>query len=242
MSDAQHDAHHPHEPTLSEQYLRYPDLHYVAISAFQGRREPMPNVQVVYHGLPVSQYAFREQKEDYLVFLGRMAPCKGPHLAIEVARRAGLRLKLAGEIQPIFRDYFDREVAPGIDGTQIEYVGEAGQRFKRDLLSRARALLFPIQWDEPFGLVMIEAMICGTPVLALPGGSVAEIVRDRVSGWICRDVDEMAARAASPGVAAESCRAWAVDRFSCERMVQNYLTVYERALLEPVVEARVGTA
>src|SRR6185437_3770303 len=111
-------------------------------------------------------------------------------------RRAGVRLKLAGEVQPVFRDYWEREVRPFIDGDRIEYVGEADRNLKNRLLSRARALLFPIQWEEPFGLVMIEAMACGTPVLAFPGGSVVEVVADGVSGWICRDVEEMAERAA----------------------------------------------
>jgi glycosyltransferase involved in cell wall biosynthesis len=231
-----HTLHHPHEPVLSDQYARYPDIQYVAISGFQAKREPMPHVDVVHHGVPVGNYTFRAGKDDYVAFLGRMAPCKGPHLAIEVARRAGLRLKLAGEVQPIFREYFDRQVASRIDGDQIEYVGEADFACKNDLLSRARALLFPIQWDEPFGLVMIEAMACGTPVLAFPGGSVAEIVRNGASGWICDDVEKMAERAADPSIDPESCRAYAAQRFSCERMVERYLEVYER-VLEPEQEA-----
>jgi glycosyltransferase involved in cell wall biosynthesis len=190
-------------------------------------------VSVVHHGLPLDEYRFRARKDDYVAFLGRMAPCKGPHLAIAAARRAGLRLKLAGEIQPFFADYWSRQVAPLIDGDQIVYVGEADKAAKNDLLSRARALLFPIQWEEPFGLVMIEAMACGTPVLAFAGGSVIEIVEDGVSGWICHDVDDTADRAASPGVAPDSCRGWAERHFSCERMVEGYIEVYERALEQP---------
>ncbi len=220
--------HHPFEPVLSELYIRYPDVHYVAISRQQASAEPMPDITVVHHGIPLDEYAFNDHKSDYVVFLGRMAPCKGPHLAIEAAKRAGLRLKLAGEIQPTFREYWDREVRPLVDGDQIEYVGEADQALKNRLLAGARALLFPIQWNEPFGLVMVEAMACGTPVLALPGGSVAEVVRDGVSGWICRDVDELSARAASPQIDSMSCRAWVEAHFSCGRMVEHYIDLYER--------------
>jgi glycosyltransferase involved in cell wall biosynthesis len=222
--------HHPREDTLSNLYVRYPSIQYVAISAHQARAEPMTNTAVVHHGIVMSDYEFCDRKDDYLVFLGRMAPCKGAHLAIEVARRAGLRLKLAGEVQPVFSEYWERRVLPQIDGDRVQYVGEADRALKNALLSRARALLFPIQWNEPFGLVMIEAMACGTPVIALPGGSVSEIVRDGVSGWICRDVDEMVGCAGSPSIPARSCRAWAAEHFSCERMVDQYLQIYERLL------------
>jgi glycosyltransferase involved in cell wall biosynthesis len=222
--------HHPHEPLLSSLYTRYPSIHYVSISEYQARREPMPEISVVHHGIPVSEYDYRSRKRDYLLFLGRMAPCKGPSLAIDVARRAGLPLKLAGEIQPYFRTYWEQEVAPKIDGARIQYVGEADTSLKNELLSHARALLFPIQWDEPFGLVMIEAMACGTPVIALRAGSVPEVVRNGVSGWICRDVAEMADRVASLSIDAASCRDWVARHFSVERMIDRYLTVYERSI------------
>lgn len=222
--------HHPHEPELSEQYARYPGVHYVAIAQWLARREPMPHVHVVHHGIPLTDYTFSDEKDDYVAFLGRMAPCKGPHLAIEAAHLAGARLKLAGEIQPVFRDYWEQQVRPHIDGEQIEYVGEADRAIKNALLSRARALLFPIQWEEPFGLVMIEAMACGTPVLAFAGGSVGEVVRDGMNGWICRDVVEMAGRIASPGIAAEACREFVGSRFSVATMADRYLDVYDRAL------------
>ena len=222
--------HHPHEPELSEQYAKYPGVHYVAIAQWLARREPMPHVHVVHHGIPLTDYTFSDEKDDYVAFLGRMAPCKGPHLAIEAARLAGARLKLAGEIQPVFRDYWEQQVRPHIDGEQIEYVGEADRAIKNALLSGARALLFPIQWEEPFGLVMIEAMACGTPVLAFAGGAVGEVVRDGMNGWICRDVVEMAGRIASPGIAAEACREFVGSHFSVATMADRYLDVYDRAL------------
>ena len=222
--------HHPHEPELSEQYMRYPETLYVAIARWLRRSEPMPRVEVVHHGIPVSDYTWSDEKDDYVAFLGRMAPCKGPHLAIEAARRAGIRLKLAGEIQPYFNDYWEQRVRPLVDGDQVEYVGEADFAVKNALLSKARAVLFPIQWEEPFGLVMVEAMACGTPILAFAGGAVEEVVVNGVNGWICRDVDEMARRIASPGVAASSCRTFVEGHFSVAKMTERYVDVYRCAL------------
>jgi glycosyltransferase involved in cell wall biosynthesis len=238
-----HTLHHPVDPVMSAQYDRYPNVHYVAISAFQAHRERMPRLSVVPHGLNLSDYIMETRKEDYVAFLGRMAPCKGAHRAIAAARRAGVRLKMAGEIQPPFREYWEREIEPQIDGDRIQYIGEADLLKKNELLAPARALLFPIQWDEPFGLVMIEAMACGTPVLALPGGAVEEIVCDGVSGWICADLDEMVDRIAAPAISASSCRAWVAERFSVERMVDGYLRVYAQAVARaaPLGEAEAAT-
>jgi glycosyltransferase involved in cell wall biosynthesis len=219
--------HHPHEPALSAMYQQFPETAYVAISHAQARHETMDRVTVVHHGLRLDDYTFSTVKDDYLAFLGRMVPCKGAHTAINVARRAGLRLKLAGEVQPMFDDYWREVVLPQVDGDRVQYVGEADGAMKNELLSGARALLFPIDWAEPFGLVMIEAMACGTPVLAFDCGSVPEIVRDGVSGWICADVDEMVARAVAPGIPAGPCRSWAKGRFSSERMVNGYLDLYD---------------
>jgi glycosyltransferase involved in cell wall biosynthesis len=222
--------HHPHDASLTEQYVRYPDAQYVAIAHWLARLEPMPHVHVVHHGIPTGDYTFTERKGDYVAFLGRMAPCKGAHLAIEAARKAGVRLRLAGEVQPAFRDYWEGEVRPRIDGHHAEYVGEVDHAQKNRLLSGARALLFPIQWDEPFGLVMIEAMACGTPVLAFAGGSVEEVVRDGLNGWICADVDDMADRIARPAIAPDACRAFVERSFSVARMADDYLRVYGCAL------------
>ncbi len=119
--------HHPHEPALSEQYARYPDIDYVAIGEWLARREQMPKLHIVHHGIPIDSYTFSSKKSEYVAFLGRMAPCKGPHLAIEAAKRAGVRLKLAGEVQPAFREYWEMEVLPLIDGEQTEYIGEVDQ-------------------------------------------------------------------------------------------------------------------
>ena len=242
-----HTLHHPHEPDLSALYSRYPDITYVAISDAQRRLERMPKMHTVHHGLRLDDYRFNDRKEGYLLFLGRFAPVKGAHLAIDAAKRAGLPLKLAGEIQPMFHEYWRRMVQPHVDGSRVEYVGEADQALKKELLAGASALLFPIQWNEPFGLVMIEAMACGTPVLALRGGAVDEVVRDGISGWVCADVEEMAARAKDPGVSPRACRQEAEQRFSVDRMAAAYEAVYhtastgeldgERALAGPAAES-----
>ncbi|MGH9524325.1 MAG: glycosyltransferase family 4 protein [Terriglobales bacterium] len=227
--------HHPVEPMLSEYYGWYPDVYYVTISDFQLRKEKLPRMRRIHHGLNFEQYRLgtRRDEEEYVAFIGRIAPMKAPHLAIQAAKRAGVKLKMAGEVQPVYQDYFDREIKPHIDGSNIEYIGEADLEAKNELLGNAIAMLFPIQWDEPFGLVTIEAMACGTPVLAFAGGSVSEIVEDGVSGWICSSVEDMADRIRT---AAEfdpaDVRAYAERNFSLGRMVREYAKLYEEILAE----------
>ena len=224
--------HHPHEPELSRLYARYPDVSFVAISDAQRSREALARIRTIHHGIRVEDYVYEEEKSDYVCFLGRIAPVKGTHLAIEAARKAGVSLKIAGEIQPMFRQYWETQVLPYIDGSVIEYVGEADHQRKTDLLANARALLFPIQWNEPFGLVMIEAMACGTPVLAFRGGSVNEVVADGVSGRICSSVEDMGSWAIDPQLAPHDCRAYAERYFSIDRMVEQYEAVYAELLQE----------
>jgi glycosyltransferase involved in cell wall biosynthesis len=226
-----HTIHHPCDPGLSEFYRFFPWVEYVTISDFQRRRETMPKIRTIHHGIDLSLYQLRERKQDYLSFIGRIAPVKGTHLAIAAAKKAGIPLKIAGEVQPLFRDYFDAEVKSHLDGKWIEYVGEADLEAKNELLGNSRAMLFPIQWEEPFGLVMIEAMACGTPVLALPGGSVREIVRDEVSGYICDSVEELSQRARDLGPATPvSCREYVENFFSLDRMVADYADLYQEAV------------
>ena len=224
-------VHHPHEDSLSDFYGYYPGVHYVTISEFQRRHETMPRMATIHHGLNFAKYRVTTQKQPYLAFIGRIAPVKGTHLAIAVARKTGIPLKIAGEIQPMFRSYYETEIEPHIDGKFVQYIGEANLEEKNELLGNALAMLFPIQWDEPFGLVMIEAMACGTPVIAMPGGSVPEIVQDGVSGYVCRDVDEMAARVRQAGqIDPTEIRTYAENTFSIDRMVRQYADVYERIL------------
>ena len=221
-------VHHPRAEALSRFYSYFPQVSYVTISDFQREQEPLlRHVRTIHHGLDLAQYRLQEKKQDYLAFIGRIAPMKGTHLAIEVAKKTGLPLKIAGEVQPMFSEYFDQQVKPHVDGKFIEYVGEADLQAKNELLGNARAMLFPIQWDEPFGLVQIEAMACGTPVLALPGGSVGEIVSDGVSGYVCNSVEEMAQRARDLTLPAAGVRQYVEANFSLDRMVRQYAELYE---------------
>jgi glycosyltransferase involved in cell wall biosynthesis len=237
-----HTLHHPHEPILSALYARHDWIHYVAISEAQRALETMPRLTTIHHGIRLEDYQFAERKQPYLAFLGRMAPVKGAHLAIDVARRAGLPLKLAGEIQPLFRDYWESMIAPQIDGRNVEFIGEASLDVKNELLSNASALLFPIQWNEPFGLVMIEAMACGTPVLALPGGAVGEIVSDGVSGWICASPAEMVRRAIDLRIPAASCRGYVERHFSVARMAGDYEALYRSCVDAPDATSSTGAS
>ncbi len=218
--------HHPHIESLSEYFSFFPEVQYVTISDFQRSQERLPRIRTIHHGIETSVYPLQRKKQQYLSFIGRIAPVKGTHLAIAVAKKSGIPLKIAGEVQPIFQDYFDQEVKPHVDGEFIEYIGRADMQAKNELLGNSIAMLFPIQWDEPFGLVMIEAMSCGTPVLALKGGSVPEVVRDGISGFVCSSVDEMAERAKNLKIAPEQVRAYAEQNFSLDRMVDEYARMY----------------
>jgi glycosyltransferase involved in cell wall biosynthesis len=226
--------HHPHIAQLSEFYARYPDVYYVGISEFQRQQETMPRTRMIYHGIDLSQYRLYEQKQHYLSFIGRIAPLKGTHLAIDVAKRAGIPLKIAGDIQPLHREYFEAKIKPQIDGKFIEYIGLADLEAKNELLGNSIAMLFPIKWDEPFGLVMVEAMACGTPVLSLPGGSVPEIVRDGISGYVCGSVKELAKRAVNINFDPRALREYVEQNFSLPRMVREYQSLYKDVQIQNV--------
>jgi glycosyltransferase involved in cell wall biosynthesis len=222
--------HHPHDESLSEFYSYLPQVDFVTISHFQQAQERMPRVRTIHHGVDMRAYEPKARKQPYLCFLGRIAPVKGTHLAIEVAKRTGMPLKIAGEVQPVFKGYFESQIKPHVDGKFIEFLGEADLAAKNELLGNAMAMLFPIQWNEPFGLVMIEAMATGTPVLALPGGAVREVVADGVSGWVCNSVDEMVekARQIESAFDPSTVRCYAETHFSVERMVNEYAALYQR--------------
>lgn len=219
--------HHPNLAEISDFYRHFPWIQYVAISRFQAEGERLPLIRTIHHGLDVSKYRVQTKKQDYFCFLGRFAPIKGAHLAIEVAKRSGIPLKMAGEIQPIFRDYFETKVKPHIDGKFIEYVGEADLEAKNQLLGNAKAMLFPILWDEPFGLVMIEAMACGTPVLALTGGAVPEVVRPGLSGEIALNLEELVTKAKNlKKFDPRWLHHYVEQSFSVDAMTRKYIALY----------------
>ena len=220
-------VHHAHDAPLAEFYLMFPKVSYVTISRFQQSRLHMPCMRAIHHGIDVSRYRLKERKQEYLSFLGRVAPSKGTHLAIEIAKKSGIPLKIAGEIQPCYEDYWKNVVQPQVDGRFIEYVGEVGLEDKNELLGNSLAMLFPIQWDEPFGLVMIEAMACGTPVLAMPGGSVREVIREGIGGHVRDTAAELAVCARDLKIDPKSIRKYVEKVFSAERMAKDYIRLYK---------------
>jgi glycosyltransferase involved in cell wall biosynthesis len=186
-------------------------------------------VGTVYHGLPRNLLKFSPQPGKYLAFLGRVAPEKRPDLAIEIARRSGLPLKIAAKVDRADRDYFESVIKPLLARPGVEFIGEINEREKEQFLGGALALLFPVDWPEPFGLVMIEALACGTPVIARPCGSVPEILRNGVTGLLGNTVDDLVAAVSKLGdISRRKCREEFEARFTVEVMASNYERVYCR--------------
>jgi glycosyltransferase involved in cell wall biosynthesis len=217
-------------PDLQPLYQRFADMPVVSISDSQ--REPLPNANwqaTVYHGLPKEQYNFYSQQGKYLAFLGRISPEKGVDRAIEIASLAGVPLKIAAKVDRADREYFESTIEPLLNNPLVEFIGEIGYPDKNDFLGNALALLFPINWPEPFGLVMIEAMACGTPVIAHPSGSVPEIVEEGRTGFLVSDAQGAAKAVAHVSqLSREECRRSFEERFSATRMARDYVTLYEK--------------
>jgi len=194
-----------------------------------GPRE-MGGGRVVFNPIDTSEWPFSARKDDYVLWIGRMSPDKGPHRAIAAAREAGVRLLLAGPVQTGQDRFFAEEVEPAL-GDGVEYLGEADAERKRELYLGARALLMPIRWPEPFGLVMAESLVCGTPVIAYPEGSVPEVVRDGVTGFVVDDEHAMAEAIRRVGdLDPAACRRDCEERFSVEAVVRGYEEVYREAV------------
>jgi glycosyltransferase involved in cell wall biosynthesis len=219
-------------PDLVPLYREFTDLPLVSISDAQ--RKPLPWVNwigTVHHGMPPDSLSLRRDPGQYLAFLGRVSPEKGLDRAIEIAIRLGMHLKIAAKVDRVDREYFEEKIKPALKHPLVEFIGEIGNSDKQEFLGNAAALLFPIHWPEPFGLVMIEAMACGTPIIAYPFGSVPEIVAPGVSGFLVRNIEE-AVRAGEriDEINRLECRRYFELNFSDERMARDYLRIYKQLI------------
>ncbi len=207
------------------------------VSISNAQREPklgLNCVSTVYNGIDVDSYKFYAQPSEppYLAFLGRLSPEKGPHLAIEIAKRTGWTLKMAGKIDIVDREFYEQELAPHIDGEQIQYLGEANHVQKNTLMGGAVATLFPITWREPFGLVMVESMAAGTPVIGMRLGSAPEVIAHGKTGFLCDTVDEcIAALSRIHEVDRATCRQHVINEFSVQKMTDGYEAAYLQILM-----------
>lgn len=226
--------HHSRDEELSRFYSFFPDVHFVAISHDQALREPcITRLWVVHHGLDPAKYESRARAGDYVCFVARFASMKGPHTAIDVAEDAGTPIRIAGEVHQIDTDFYECELGPRLRKSHVTMLGSIGMAEKVPLLRDARALLAPVEWDEPFGLALVEAMLSGCPVVAFSRGSVPELVEPGVTGFIARDRREMR-DIIRPGGPLDNfdrarCREYAAEHFGRERMVSDYESVYAAA-------------
>ncbi len=229
--------HHERTKDLSDFYPNFPEIHYVAISADQMRRAvQLPHMHVIHHGLDPAPYQWTAEPGDFVVFLGRFARVKGPHIAIDAAAAAGVPIRVAGETHKVDGEFGKVEVEPRLSLPHVTYLGNIGMKEKVPLLRDARALLAPIAWNEPFGLALIEAMLSGCPVVAFPRGSIPELVEQGVTGFVVRTAEELVTTIRPGGPLdhfdRERCRARAVERFNRDRMVERYARLYERVARE----------
>jgi glycosyltransferase involved in cell wall biosynthesis len=219
-------------PDLVPLYKKFYGMPLVSISEDQRRYLPWANWQgTVYHGLPLTLYSCQEAKGDYLAFLGRISSEKRLDRAIDIATRSGMKLKVAAKVDAADQKYFHEVIEPLLDNPLVECIGEINDEGKQEFLGNARALLFPIDWPEPFGLVLIEAMACGTPVIAFGRGSVPELIEEGITGFVVDDVDQ--AVAALPKLQRfdrNRCRRVFEQRFSATRMTEDYLQIYRRII------------
>lgn len=221
-------------------FLQSKHQNFVSISNSQ--REPLPDlnyVATVYNGIDVNSYKFHPQpdQEPYLAFLGRVSPEKGPHLAIEIAKRTGWRLKMACKVDQVDREFFESQILPHVDGEQIQLTGEITPEEKSDLMGGAVATLFPITWREPFGLVMAESMATGTPVIAMALGAAPEVIADGKTGFLCHNLDEMVAAVDQVArLDRHACRQHVLDNFGVGKMVDGYEAVYRQIIEKRLAE------
>lgn len=217
-------------------FSQYANQCYISISDAQRQFAPQLNYcRTVYNGINPQDYPFHPQPHStpYLAFLGRISPEKGSQEAIAIAKQAGWQLKMAGKIDTVDKEFFEKEIKPHLDGDQIQYLGEVSHSEKVELLGNAAATLFPITWHEPFGLVMIESMCTGTPVIGMKLGSVSEVIDDGRTGFICQSQDEMIdAIPAAVELNRQACHDHVVSQFSIYHMVDGYEAAYQQAVEE----------
>lgn len=231
---------HSSLPPKKELAFFVKDEPFVSISDAQRDLAPFLNyVATIYHGIPVEKFPFKKKKKDYVLFLGTLSPYKGTDIAIKIALTAGIKLVIAGEIRKEFLSFFERKVKPFIDGKNVEFVGEVSFEEKVELLKEAKALLLPVRWNEAFGLVMIEAMACGTPVIAYKNGAVPEIVKDKQTGFIVNNVKEaVKALKNIEKIDPLTCRRWVETKFNVKKMVDEYENLYLKLLLKEKIKEK----
>ena len=219
-------------PDLVPLYREFRDMPVVSISNCQ--REPLPSANwqaTIYHGVPADTYQFRAESGSYLAFLGRISPEKRVDRAIRIARQVQIPLKIAAKVDRVDKDYFEGVIEPLLRHSLVEFVGEIGEGEKDEFLGHAYALLFPIDWPEPFGLVMIEAMACGTPVIAYRSGAVPEVMEEGHTGFIVEGLeDAVEAVRRVPDLSRKRCREIFEQRFTATRMAHDYVQLYERLI------------
>jgi glycosyltransferase involved in cell wall biosynthesis len=235
--------HHARDEKYSDYYRHFPGVQYVAISHRQKRLEiPLPKCEVIYHGLDPGRFEWTAKPGNQVCFIGRFSGAKGPHLAIDAAGLAGLPIYVAGETHPDGEQFAEQELKPRLRLPHVHLLGCIGVSKKVPLLRDARALLSPLDWEEPFGLALIEAMLSGCPVVAFPRGSAPELIEEGVTGFLASSLGQMA-QIIRPGGVLDTfdrglCRRRAIERFSRDRLVTDHLRLYQRVLDESAHEQK----
>ncbi|MCF6158490.1 MAG: glycosyltransferase family 4 protein [wastewater metagenome] len=221
-------------PDIQKVYKHYRDCNFISISNAQ--REFIPELNwtdTVYNGCPIEKFPFQQEPGDYLVFVGRISPEKGPVQAIEIAKRAGMKLVMVAKVDPYDKAYYEEKVKPLITPPFIEYVGEKGEEERNEIMKKAKALILPLDWPEPFGLVVIESLACGTPVITKNRGSMPEIMRHGKTGFICETLDEMVdAVQKIESIDRMACRRYVEENFTISHMVDRYEKAYNRLIID----------